>query len=757
MANPKGILIGGTLLTVVGIVLFIISFALFPIVLRNAADKAIKDGVIVDSESSSRYKDWLGQTSIDNYYQQYYYLWNMTNAQDVITNGSKPIYETVGPFNYKYEWQYLNSTFFDNGNQVSYSQLKTYTLDNDTTMINPYSTMITNINPAFLGVLGTIYPNLGQQNAEDLLFTVAGGPKTQFILNYMNSANFSDVSMMYSSSQTFISQIYQKINASLPANGLPTDPDSYIQQQWANATQTPQFGQNWNGMLAGVSNSGPTEISAQSAKYLFNKNNTYSFLNSNGINTWISAHFQDSNSTETLVSNTGLSTQQVSMVIAWMLNSFSVEVTQPNILQQCGITDTSLLGFCQLVCGYPLSNQSLSTLTYVGQPFTLGVVEISVGSYPFGNIPLSQILTNVYSGPLSLSSLQGVSEILQQYSGSQNFTAWNLTMDQATTLLGYISQLSSYTNVEIENIFSQMKSGVIVTRSVDQWLWNCDDALLDYLFIQNPCGLQQNGTIFPMNTILTGRNDSRLTNQYIAFQDHTTYWDGQVKVSGVTESGQFAPNQPIQESLTIFEENTYRPIQIDYTYDSSVQSIPTKRYYLQNNSFPISTTYQNTIPGFANLTTFNNGLPIYLSLWDMYEVPASNSTDNIIGMTPSYENSSIPLDLEPNSGNALYYNLKLQMNILLPQLYSGWNDGGFYKNFKGYNVFYPIFKVGQTAFPSSSTISTLKTQLKELRILKLAPIIIAAVVGGLLMLGGAIMLFFGIRKMKSHRGYTIIQ
>uniref|UniRef100_A0A0A9YZJ9 Scavenger receptor class B member 1 n=1 Tax=Lygus hesperus TaxID=30085 RepID=A0A0A9YZJ9_LYGHE len=58
------------------------------------------------------------------------YVYNVTNADDFLNNGDKPILDELGPFVYVEQWEKVNLTFNDNGT-VSFQQRKTFVFDPD--------------------------------------------------------------------------------------------------------------------------------------------------------------------------------------------------------------------------------------------------------------------------------------------------------------------------------------------------------------------------------------------------------------------------------------------------------------------------------------------------------------------------------------------------------------------------------------------------------------------------------------------------
>jgi scavenger receptor class B protein 1 len=56
------------------------------------------------------------------------YVYNVTNADEFLNNGSKPVVDELGPYVYVEKWEKKNIRFHDNGT-VSFNQEKIYTFD----------------------------------------------------------------------------------------------------------------------------------------------------------------------------------------------------------------------------------------------------------------------------------------------------------------------------------------------------------------------------------------------------------------------------------------------------------------------------------------------------------------------------------------------------------------------------------------------------------------------------------------------------
>ncbi|EFA81719.1 RasGTPase-activating protein [Heterostelium album PN500] len=744
MVNLRGCMVGGVILAAVGIAAFVISLALIPSVVKKVGENAVAENVIVSSSSSSYYDNWLGQSSIDNYFLQYYYAYNLTNPEEVLAGGVAN-YSQIGPFNYKYEWNYTDVSFADNGNQATYTQTKTYIFDLNNNELSE-DMMITNINPAYLGLTQTLV----SQNAKASIFLnvipFPGIPVTlkslnsQPVLNFINAYN--GIPAFQSSLTALLGQI---------GNDIQT-----FYTNWANSTTLPADG-NWNGMLTSLNAQVGSGISSVSAAIIFNSTDSLSLLNTQGMLTWFNAYSGDATSASNLMNGTGITQAQLQIVGQWFYSTFAEAVTAKAILQTCNITDASMIAFCQLYNGTLLNQNSITSFNFIGNPFNGSTPVEFLGFDPSTNITMPVFYDICFnSGNVSLSTGNGGLTFLLMSLG-QAPNVWNLDASTINVLGNAIGNVIP--TAFIYKYFSQLlkNNGLIVTKSAYDWLWGCNDPILDFLSAPNPCALQVNNTVAQPTTIHTGKDDNLLTNFLIKWQGQTqlNFWGPPaVNVTGYTESGQFAPNQGLMETLTIFEENVFRPVTLNYHNDTSVHDIKTRRYYLQNDSFPASPDiFYTQYDGFANLTALQQGVPTFVTLWDMWEVP-TNISSRVNGMNPSYENAAIPLDLEPTSGNALYYNLKLQVNFLYEN--NGWDDTfAFFTNVTN-GIYYPSWKIGQTATPSDKTLDNLAKQLKQLRELKIVPVVVMALVGSLMFVAGVVMVVISAVRHRRLNGYESI-
>ncbi|GAM17003.1 hypothetical protein SAMD00019534_001780 [Acytostelium subglobosum LB1] len=737
--NTKGLALGGGFLAAAGLTLFILSLAMFPDNIRNLSVYEIAKNVIVTSNSSIFYDRWAGQLCRDNVYTQYYYAYNMTNADEVL-KGGVPNYKQVGPFIYRFYYDYENVTFSEDQNEVTYGVLKRYFF-NDSLSAYPEDSMITNINPAFLGVMAGA--------PDSSIFTMAATlPATNSFMVYFNSPDFFNFTMGFNGIESFNTQL----NVLLTESGI--NMTTYL-TSWANATADPTPG-NWNGMLTSLDGT-PSDISMSAAEIIFNASSPLSLLNSKqGMITWYNAANGEKTSINAILIGTGITQTQLQIVTEWWYYTFAMVYTQPQLLTKCGITDPSMIGFCQLHNATALNYNSVSKYHIVNNmfpPFDDTAPEI-VGLV---NATIQEFYTMFYeSGNNSLSTINGASEFLN-YGFGRSPNLWNISDDDANAIGDYFAEVGSFVHDQLQEIFLN-NGGLLATKKVSDWLWNCNDPLLNFISNDSPCGLQFNNSINLPTTVYTGKKDNTLNNFILKWQEQADlqYWANPVPVNAYSENGQFATNEgdTILQNYTIMEENIYRPITMVYTNETEYAGIKTHRYYLMNDSFAANPTYYTKVDGFTNLTWLQNDVPTFVSRWDMYEVPISVSS-RVIGQNPSYEEAAFPIDVEPRSGNSLFYNIKLQINFLFPNGSNKWDTTfNMYNDIKT-DVYMPSFKVGLSAQASDYTVNNLKSQFKQLHVLKVVPVVVCALLGSLMFVGGCVMAAIGTIRWR-RKDYRLI-
>ncbi|MCG3217485.1 MAG: hypothetical protein KAR35_00680 [Candidatus Heimdallarchaeota archaeon] len=186
-------MIMSSVLVGLGLILFIagpVANVMVMSALDDGIDDAVrKDADFFDNTSDEDFVDWLSNHDADDAPKYYkYYLWNMTNVDDIKTNTSQtPEYEEIGPYVYqKFEdIDPATIVYDDTDGTVSYgkdSYMK-YVASESGAGLNHTGDVIYNFNPAYLGIIAQamgdekniVRPNLGTTLASVMAGAVAGG------------------------------------------------------------------------------------------------------------------------------------------------------------------------------------------------------------------------------------------------------------------------------------------------------------------------------------------------------------------------------------------------------------------------------------------------------------------------------------------------------------------------------------------------------------------------------------------------------
>lgn len=130
MASRKLIIVD-IILAVLGVILLVVGLSLFPVF-----DKKIKESIEKNvrlENSSEGFNTWK-EPPAPIYIS--FYFFNVSNAEDIIKNGSKPILKEFGPFTYREYRKKTDIDFYDNGDKIRYREHKYYTFDRDSSAHN---------------------------------------------------------------------------------------------------------------------------------------------------------------------------------------------------------------------------------------------------------------------------------------------------------------------------------------------------------------------------------------------------------------------------------------------------------------------------------------------------------------------------------------------------------------------------------------------------------------------------------------------
>mmetsp|Transcript_31052 Transcript_31052/g.59952 ORF Transcript_31052/g.59952 Transcript_31052/m.59952 type:complete len:738 (+) Transcript_31052:45-2258(+) len=155
------------------VILFGIFFSHF--ILQEFQSGLHKSLILPSDRSTDTFKEWQNDNEDGSQIEHFYfYIWNLTNLEEVVDNGANPHMEELGPYVYREYKDRFNVTFSDDENLISYNEKTTYiydksmscdTCNEDDVIINMWPTYVTLLReaggyPNAAGVLASAMMNL---------------------------------------------------------------------------------------------------------------------------------------------------------------------------------------------------------------------------------------------------------------------------------------------------------------------------------------------------------------------------------------------------------------------------------------------------------------------------------------------------------------------------------------------------------------------------------------------------------------------
>jgi hypothetical protein len=710
----------------------------------------VRDALVVESTHSKGYYDWAEGNALNNPNYYSFYLWNMTNPEDVL-KGANPNYTQVGPYYYQYIWYNRNATFLDDGNIIEYNLVEDYIYLPDKSASDPTLDSVTLVNPAYVTILQ-------QAGGDDNMITLASLPVMSSVIDFLTGEYIDLMSSLYTpdSLSTTLQNIYFELENILSLN--QSQAEDYFFQNWANGTVLPPYFLNWTGMFPIISNSSSV-IPASTVSLLFS-NHSYSLLDSSytSIIYWMRAANNISGPEATELAKTfALTPPQFEAVVIWRNASFIPIYVHPILVSKAQeaypVATLADLGWVQFVTTN-ITSPSFSDVFSTWYP-QYATTQFEIGFYFPAVFTVAQVKM-LLVGPVGV--LLNLNNFGDFQAPGADLSQWGVDPTQATSFLMFLLALQPYGYPIVQDLVNSNSTGLILTRSADYWLWRCMDPLV--AFLAGPenayCGLQTNNTVQPPSQIFSGKKNLTQLGYYASWRNMTTvpYWNAPVDVAGWTDSGQFSPFLKDGQTLYIWDESFAKTLQFDSKGKTTVQGIDVYKYVMNDDAFSASELYTNSIEGFANETATNAGAPIFLSNWDFYGVNDTRYA-NFSGLNPS-SSAVTTIYVEPNTGSTIQADEKLQVNVYYPYGANKWNSQfSQFKNVRS-DIMYPLMKANQISAVSDSQAKKLRKQLVVFTPRFNTGIWWGVVVfGGLIIFVGITLLYKGYKK-KPRQGYHTI-
>jgi len=691
-------IVGGVFLVFGLIGLFIALF--FGFYIEQKVKDGITDKLVIDSPDQDGYDDWLRNTQSDAVpIYENYRVWNLTNI-DEVKHGAKPNY-TLGPnCYYRKYYEKLNVSFIDDGTQVSYNKRTWYVLENS--MSDPLcnsSAKVYNINPFYVGVIQKV----GGEN--NLAVALVGPTLSKVFADLLTTAvpQFS----LFVATGTALAGVKTALINSFPTN--VTDRESYFCSIWTSTKEAPAEGTAlWTAFGWASTATSESNIPVTSCLLLFNSSFPYSLLNPQSFRLWAGAFKTDPEALKTVESIYKMNLQQLILLALWQQGFVLRNKVEQGLLstfKPFGVQTLPDLGWLQWTAAPLFKEASVNDVLKLNLP---GVPEFFVWQKNIQNVttpvtlPFSDVKTLMNSTTTGLFHPESLAHFLQ-YVAMKKFSeiqaTWNLDPTTATLLAGYFIYISK-TFVD-QTLLNLPGSGLFVGRTVEEWLWNGVDPLLQLLGQPSSASLQSRDSVTPLpSTFYTGKDSIDKLALYVEYLNstklcgfkncpHDGVWEDDLPISG-TEGTQFEPFLDKSDQLILWSTDVLRPVVLDFVMDDSIKGLDVWKYSLSSTLFNTSPFFFQSIYGFANMSSNYNGLPVFFCKPNFYGVD-SVWLNQLNGMNPNKETDETYLSVEPTTGTVMNAEKKLQLNIyfdnvtasLFPRYYPSVKSGLFYPVFIG--------------------------------------------------------------------------
>lgn len=267
--------------------------------------------------------------------------------------------------------------------------------------------------------------------------------------------------------------------------------------------------------------------------------------------------------------------------------------------------------------------------------------------------------------PVSRSDLMSLFDL--NITQLNNITNWiNRSLDRMVN--GWI------VNVGEANIL-EMNSGLITTRTVEEWIFTAVDELI---LMQEPTRARVNIFYNFSNEVEaeagkvrgaprcytknTGKKDINEVGQVYKYNGERTIdiWGKDEKVEG-TEGLQFAPGVSKEDDLKVFVFHFERVIELEYDDDTEIYDIDLLQYGFSDEVFEANDDYYVDVDGLVNVQPVRE-IPSFVSKPHFLDADESLEK-NVIGMDPKEKDHDTIVCVEPITGITMKGKQRIQVNF----------------------------------------------------------------------------------------------
>jgi len=681
-SKPKSI--GAIALIALGITLVPTGFFMRDFIL-NELDKGIADEISIAGPHDSDYNEFISNnyTGAIPMYRKFY-MWNLTNPSEFF-EGIKPVFDEVGPYTFREFTTKYHVNYSTNLEEVSYKQYSTYIFEPN--LSDPSCNLddeITNINPAYLGVLEQAG---SEANLIKVMFpTILSEVKALFeqeisiTLNELLT-NQGIYNMLVGTLNDTLGELFSGILSEEAINMTATWIVDFITTYIVPLQDLVEF------MVDAMPSAEEIFFAEWATDYFPEVQVDVSILFSHILDVindlvdfivdliffWDVLHLFDA-------IKDALKEELMNMFETVFTDSpFAEAVAElfENLIRELGAEIVDEKGS---ESGVGVEIDGRDPYNYPGPQADLNITNY----YKNGESGITQEQCQALWDPNNPNSLLGMKvsvnpiwfEALVGYEESRFFImdTFGLNEIQLDLILSWIdASLNGWLKNICEYTIKEWNSGLITSRTVEEWLFTAIDNLVNeqdpnqakVAFFAN-CISEEEAEAEGIKsvTVNTGNNDISKVCEITKYDGESiiTIWKENELVQG-TGGTQFCPGVSKSDKLYVFVSDLLRSVELFYTNTTSRYNIELLRYELSENTFGINTNYYQTIKGLANVSLIQ-GIPLFFS-----KPHFLNGNDYLIhsidGLNPNKLHHDTYLDVEPITGAVMNAAERFQINLMV--------------------------------------------------------------------------------------------
>uniref|UniRef100_A0A3Q1J632 Platelet glycoprotein 4 n=1 Tax=Anabas testudineus TaxID=64144 RepID=A0A3Q1J632_ANATE len=256
-------------------------------------------------------------------------------------------------------------------------------------------------------------------------------------------------------------------------------------------------------------------------------------------------------------------------------------------------------------------------------------------------------------------------------SEEDNVTSLNLAV------AGAYSLVPPLLHFVLENRIKASNSSLFQRRTVKELLWGYTDPLLNgTIGVFSP----YNGTYDGYYNVYNGKDDISKVGIIDRWrgEESLDFWDDKYcdMING-TDASSFPPFVDKKKPLYFFSSDICRSVSAGYEKKLNLKGIEVYHYTLQPSTLAsptvnpdnqcfcrdMKTTKNCTLAGVLDISSCQDGRPIYISLPHFLHGSPSLQ-DQVVGLNPNEEHHNTFLDVEPTTGFTLRFAKRIQVNMM---------------------------------------------------------------------------------------------